>query len=96
MRDDSSCHDTSWWLDSSSDINAKPLIAVFYTWLENAYYRKIQKEIIRAQGVRYSSNSELEILIAGSPVRFSAFQASNPLKSEAAASQKKKEKLTTN
>lgn len=76
--------------DLTSDINAKPLIAVFYVSLENAYCRKIQQKIIRAQGVRYSSNSELEILRAGIPVRFPAFQVSNPLNSEAAASQKRK------
>lgn len=45
--------------------------------------------------VRDSTNSELEILRAGFPGRFAAFQASNPLNSGAAASQKRKEKLTT-
>lgn len=65
---------------------------------------KIQQKIIRAQGVSYSSNSEQEILRAALPLRFPAFQASNPLNSEAAASQgkgkkrrrRKKAKLTTN
>lgn len=49
--------------------------------------REIHQKIIRAQG------SELEILRAGFPGRFAAFQASNPFSSGGAASQKRKEKL---
>lgn len=44
--------------------------------------------------VRDSASSELEILRAGSPGRFAAFQASNAFNSGGAASQKRKEKLT--